>query len=139
MAEHTTTPEIRVDADSPVPPYEQVRRQLATAVNDGVLAVGTRLPTVRQLAVDLGLAANTVARAYRELEAAGLLETRGRAGTFVGSAGQHAREEARAAARRYADVIHSLGLDVDEAVRIARAALDADTGPRTTIHLTPGD
>ena len=69
---------ISVDPDSAVPPYEQVRAQLAELIGDGRLPVGTRLPTVRQLAADLGLAANTVARAYRELEAAGLLETRGR-------------------------------------------------------------
>lgn len=68
---------ITVDPDSPVPPYEQVRVQLAELIGDGRLPVGSRLPTVRQLAADLRLAANTVARAYRELEGAGLLETRG--------------------------------------------------------------
>ncbi|MFD0785737.1 GntR family transcriptional regulator, partial [Micromonospora azadirachtae] len=74
---------ISVDLDSSVPPYEQVRGQLAEMIGDGRLPVGTRLPTVRQLAADLNLAPNTVARAYRELEGAGLLETRGRNGTFV--------------------------------------------------------
>ncbi|MEU4379061.1 GntR family transcriptional regulator, partial [Micromonospora echinofusca] len=74
---------ITVDQGSAVPPYEQVRGQLAELIGTGRLAVGTRLPTVRRFAADLGLAVNTVARAYRELEAAGLLETRGRHGTFV--------------------------------------------------------
>ncbi|HEY2673108.1 MAG TPA: GntR family transcriptional regulator, partial [Rugosimonospora sp.] len=64
---------IAIDAGSPVPPYEQVRVQLARQIGDRTLAVGTRLPTVRRLATDLGLAVNTVARAYRELEEAGLI------------------------------------------------------------------
>ena len=56
---------IDIDAGSPVPPYEQLRSQLAKQIGDRTLAVGTRLPTVRRLAADLGLAVNTVARAYR--------------------------------------------------------------------------
>src|SRR6476469_7274145 len=78
---------VRIDHASSVPPYEQLRLQLAGQINDGTLAVGSKLPTVRALAIDLGIAANTVARAYRELDAAELLEARGRAGTFVGSNG----------------------------------------------------
>jgi DNA-binding transcriptional regulator YhcF (GntR family) len=90
--------------------------------------VGTRLPTVRRLAADLGLAANTVARAYRELEEAGLIETRGRAGTFVSAAGERGRERAREAARRYAQTVRSLGIEPAEALRIVRAALEANGG-----------
>ena len=52
-----------IDAGSAVPPYEQVRTQLAQRINDGRLPVGSKLPTVRQLAIDLDIAANTVARA----------------------------------------------------------------------------
>src|SRR4051795_7802612 len=74
-----------LDTSSATPPYEQVRERIATRARDGALAPGTRLPTVRQLATDLGLAANTVARAYRELEADGVLATYGRRGTFVRS------------------------------------------------------
>jgi DNA-binding transcriptional regulator YhcF (GntR family) len=87
------------------------------------LAVGTRLPTIRHLAADLGLAVNTVARAYRELEEAGLIETRGRAGSFVSAAGEEGRERARRAAADYAAVIASVGLDRREALRIVEAAL----------------
>ncbi len=65
------------------PPYQQIRLQILTAVTAGALAAGARLPTIRQLANDLDLAANTVARAYRELEADGAIESRGRRGTFV--------------------------------------------------------
>jgi DNA-binding transcriptional regulator YhcF (GntR family) len=74
-----------VDTASRVPPYEQLRAQLAALVAEGALPPGTRLATVRQMATDLGLAANTVARAYRELEADGVVETHGRRGTFVRS------------------------------------------------------
>ncbi len=62
---------ISVDPSSPTPPYEQLRQQLAQLIELGTLTDGTRLPPVRQLAADLGLAAGTVARTYRELEAAG--------------------------------------------------------------------
>ncbi|WP_030348802.1 GntR family transcriptional regulator [Streptomyces sp. NRRL S-1022] len=74
---------VRVDTTSAVPPYEQIRAQLADLINSGRLAEGERLPTVRQLAADLGLAAGTVARAYRELETACLIRTRRGAGTRV--------------------------------------------------------
>lgn len=115
---------IGISADTPTPPYEQIRSQLAQQVNDRILVVGTRLPTVRQLAADLGLAVNTVARAYRELEEAGLIETRGRAGTFVSAAGESSRARAHEAATRYADTVRALGLDPDEALRIVGAALE---------------
>src|SRR5690606_21487462 len=116
---------LTIAADSPVPPFEQLRAQLAQQIIDRELVVGTRLPTVRRLAADLGLAANTVARAYRELEDAGLIETRGRAGTFVSAAGERSRERAREAARRYAQVVRSLGIEPAEALRIVQAALEA--------------
>jgi DNA-binding transcriptional regulator YhcF (GntR family) len=114
---------IVIDADSPTPPYEQLRAQLARQIQDGALAVGTRLPTIRRLAADLGLAVNTVGRAYRELEEAGLIETHGRAGSFVSAAGEEALEQARRAAREYAEVVAGLGIDPAEALRIVEAAL----------------
>ncbi len=76
---------LQVDTSSPVPPYEQIRAQLQTMVTSGALPEGTRLPPIRQLAGDLGLATNTVGRAYHELELEGLVETRGRHGTVVRS------------------------------------------------------
>ncbi|MFE2757044.1 GntR family transcriptional regulator [Actinosynnema sp. NPDC059335] len=114
---------IVIDAASPVPPFEQLRAQLARQIQDRVLPVGTRLPTLRRLAADLGLAVNTVGRAYRELEAAGLIETRGAAGSFVSAGREEARERASRAAADYAAVIASLGIDTNEAIRIVRAAL----------------
>jgi DNA-binding transcriptional regulator YhcF (GntR family) len=112
---------ITIDSASPTPPYEQLRSQVAAQIRDRTLAVGTRLPTVRRFAADLGLAVNTVARAYRELEEAGLVETNGRAGTFVAAAGHHSRERAMQAAREYAATV-----DPDEALKIVRAALRTD-------------
>jgi DNA-binding transcriptional regulator YhcF (GntR family) len=114
---------ITIDTASAVPPYEQVRAQLAGQISDRTLAVGTRLPTVRRLAADLGLAVNTVARAYRELEEAGLIETRGRAGTFVSAAGERSRATAIKAAREYAAITKALGLDRTEALSIVQAAI----------------
>ncbi|MFC4005969.1 GntR family transcriptional regulator [Nonomuraea purpurea] len=116
---------IIIDSASPVPPFEQLRAQLARQIQDRTLAVGARLPTIRHLAADLGLAVNTVGRAYRELEEAGLIETRGRAGSFVSAAGEEGRERARRAAADYAAVIASVGLDAAEALRIVQAALAA--------------
>lgn len=123
---------IAIDPGSATPPYEQVRAQLARQIGDRTLAAGTRLPTVRRLATDLGLAVNTVARADRELEEAGLIATRGRAGTFV-APGDRGRRRALAAAREYAALVRGLGIDGDEALDIVRAALhahpDAPDGP----------
>ena len=79
---------LTVVTGDPTPPYEQLRRQLTGLIRHGALAAGDRLPPVRQLAADLGLAAGTVARAYRELEAAGLVESRRGVGTRVAAAAE---------------------------------------------------
>jgi DNA-binding transcriptional regulator YhcF (GntR family) len=122
---------ITVDGSSPVPPFEQVRLQLAAQIADGDIVPGTRLPSVRQLAGDLGLAVNTVARSYRELEAAGLVETRGRGGTVVTAGGDHARERLLNAAQRYAALAHEIGLSADEALRMVGTALNPKPTPTT--------
>jgi GntR family transcriptional regulator len=77
------TVELRLDPDDPTPPYEQLRRQLSAVIQSGTLAPQTRLPTVRQLAADLGVAAGTVMRAYAALEGEGLVVTRRGGGTAV--------------------------------------------------------
>jgi GntR family transcriptional regulator len=79
----TATPVVEIDLDDPTPPYAQLRRKLAALIDRGVLAVGQRLPTVRQLAGDLGIAAGTVMRAYKELEDAGYVRGERRRGTVV--------------------------------------------------------
>jgi DNA-binding transcriptional regulator YhcF (GntR family) len=111
-----------LDAASATPPFEQVRAQVIAAIDDGSLVAGTRLPPVRALAADLNLAANTVARAYRELEEAGYVETRGRAGTIV-RGGDAASSRAAQAAEAYAETVRRLGVSPADAVALVRAAL----------------
>ena len=121
---------VSVDPAGPVPPYEQVRSGIAARIDDGSLPVGTRLPPVRALAADLGLAANTVARAYRELEEAGLVETAGRRGTVVAASGDAVRRRAAAAAGAYAQAVAALGIGDEEAVALVRAAVEARRSAR---------
>ena len=112
-------PEVVVDPSSDVPPYEQVRVQVAAQVASGELTAGTRLSTVRQLALDLGLAANTVARAYRVLESDGVIATEGRRGTFVRSdAVTAAPAEIEQLARAYVASARRSGLTCAEATRM---------------------
>jgi GntR family transcriptional regulator len=76
---------ISIDVKSGVPFYRQIIDQVKSAIATGVIASGDRLPTVRQLAVDLSINPNTVSRAYTELELTGLVETHMGSGTFVGN------------------------------------------------------
>lgn len=114
---------LRIEPDSPVPPFEQLRQQITVQIAAGDLRPGDRLPTVRRLAGDLGIAPNTVARAYRELELEGVLSGRGRAGTFVSD--DNDDNTAKAAARTYADTMRSLGIDPTEAISLVERALMA--------------
>ena len=115
---------IRHDGDTP--PYEQLRRQVVDAVASGALAPGTRMPTVRALAAELDLAVNTVAKGYRALESDHVIETRGRAGTFVAAHGDAVTKEAQRAAIAYADRVHRLGIDRATALELVASALDAE-------------
>ncbi|MGW7301141.1 MULTISPECIES: GntR family transcriptional regulator [unclassified Streptomyces] len=116
---------LKIHIDDSAPPYEQVRAQISEQARAGVLPVGYRLPTVRGLAEALGLAANTVAKAYRALETDGVIETRGRNGTFVAAAGSAAEREAASAAQAYAERVRRLGLAEEEALSAVRDALRA--------------
>jgi len=113
---------IVIDQRSPVPPFEQLRQQLLTAVGSGELVPGARLPTVRRFAEDLGIAPGTVARTYRELEQTGVLETRGRHGTFVTANGPEA--EARSAAAEFVTRLRRLGVDAATARGLVDSAFD---------------
>jgi DNA-binding transcriptional regulator YhcF (GntR family) len=113
------------DPDSAVPPFEQVRAQLASAIESGGLEQSVRLPTVRELAADLGLAVNTVAKAYRQLERAGLVETRGRHGTFVAGTPSANKAEARQAARDFVRRMRKLKIGNAEALAILNRELDS--------------
>lgn len=119
------TLQIVVDPAAAEAPYEQLRAQIAEQARAGALPVGYRLPTVRGLAQKLGLAANTVAKAYRALETDGVIETRGRNGTFVAAAGDAADRELAQAAQAFAGRARRLGVDRPTARTAAEDALRA--------------
>jgi GntR family transcriptional regulator len=112
-----------VDPAHPLPLYAQLERGIRAAVTTGRLAVGAQLPTVRQLAVDLRLNANTVARVYAELERSGVLETRRGVGTFVSHtqpvvASRKARDaELRAVVRRALDEAAAQGFGAEDVLQ----------------------
>lgn len=114
---------VRVDPDADRPLFDQLRIQIIDGIRDGRLPPGTRLPTVRELAGQIGLAVNTVARAYRELETAGVLETRGRYGTFVARA-DPADAAMAAAAHSFAEAARALGIGKVDALRYLDAVFD---------------
>jgi DNA-binding transcriptional regulator YhcF (GntR family) len=118
--------DIHIDHDAAHPPYEQVRLRIAELAANGTLTAGTRLPPVRTLATDLGLAANTVARAYRELELAGLVETRGRHGTVITARAAGTSLQAQKAAIAYAEKTRALGVPPETALSLVKAALDLE-------------
>jgi DNA-binding transcriptional regulator YhcF (GntR family) len=113
---------LQLDDSATEPPYEQLRAAIAELVESGELTPGERLPSVRALAEQLGLASNTVARAYRELEHAGVVTTRGRNGTVVN--GDATDRAAKEAAQRYAEVMRDLGIRQDVALGLVRRAFD---------------
>ncbi|MFE0810093.1 GntR family transcriptional regulator [Streptomyces sp. NPDC058794] len=119
---------LQIHIDDGTPPYEQVRAQISEQARSGALPVGYRLPTVRGLAESLGLAANTVAKAYRALEGDGVIETRGRNGTFVAAAGAAAERELASAAQDYAERARRLGAGEGDAVAAVRDAVRAVYG-----------
>lgn len=117
---------LSVDPDAPEPAYRQLVDAVIADVESGELAVGARLPAVRRLAEDLGLAPGTVARAYAELESRGIVSTHGRRGTLVSAAPDARRAHAREAASAYVDrVVGGLGLTADDARELIAQELTA--------------
>ncbi|GAB3738305.1 GntR family transcriptional regulator [Amycolatopsis oliviviridis] len=116
-----------VDTDLGIAPWRQVRDQLVHLITTGALAPGTRLPPIRQLARDLALASGTVARAYRELEENGWVQTARARGTVVAEAADRPEKAAllRAAADDYARAVRELGVDPGDALTAAAAALES--------------
>lgn len=120
--------DITISTSSPEPVYEQIVRQIQEGVASGRLAAGAPLPTVRQLAGDLEINRNTVARAYKQLEDLAVIVTAGRRGTFVR---EHASREverikANRAERRVEQVVSSLlgeGVSRDEIATLFNDAL----------------
>lgn len=117
---------IRLDPASAVPPYAQLQEQITTMIRSGVLEPGVRLPAIRHLANDLGVAVNTVARAYHELELGGLVASHGRHGTIVlpppAPTGPQPQQMLAGAASSFALEATHRGLDLDQALDAVRAA-----------------
>jgi GntR family transcriptional regulator len=120
-----------VSASDPTPPYEQLRKQFTDLITSGVLAPGDRVPPLRQLARDLGLAVGTVARTYRELEAEVLLVSRRGGGTRVADnlprlSSDERRHRLNDLATSYLQHARQLGVDDHAALEAVRRALAPD-------------
>ena len=121
-----------LDHRHPTPLYAQIEQGLRGAIATGRLALGAQLPTVRQLAVELSVNANTVARVYAELERAGVLETRRGVGTFVSAtqpaaAARRGREtELRALVQRFVDEAAARGFSSDDLARQLKSLTGRD-------------
>jgi DNA-binding transcriptional regulator YhcF (GntR family) len=115
--------DVRIDPRDRTPAGEQLRRQLLDRIRSGALPPSAKLPTVRGLANQLGIATGTVAKVYRDLEQEGVIETNGRFGTIVASSADPVLRQAEQAAQAYADRVRALGLGAEEAVALLRTAL----------------
>lgn len=129
---------LTVDPTDPTPVYQQIRRQVSRMVASGTLVAGQRLPTIRQLSADLGVAKGTVAKAYDSLFHDGIVASSGRHGTVVADTStpdpQFRDAEVEHAAAAFALVISQAGVGVDAAMAALRAAVgeldrDADGVP----------
>ncbi len=116
-----------VDPHSSIPPYEQVRLGVIGLIDAGSLAAEDRLPTVRELAAELGLANNTVAKAYRELEMSGVTETRGRNGTFVAARLTGPRRQAITLTKNHVAKLEALGIRGPEMLALLKHEIEAST------------
>jgi DNA-binding transcriptional regulator YhcF (GntR family) len=120
--------DIIINVNAPEPVYEQIVRQIHEGVKSGTLQPGVPLPPVRQLATDLVLNRNTVARAYKTLEEQGVIKTAGRKGTFVrqDAAAEVTRQKAGRAQRTIRHMIEALisdGLSREEIANLFNSAL----------------
>jgi GntR family transcriptional regulator len=133
----TPLPRITVDPDSGLAAWRQLHDQILWLVGSGQLPVGARLPTIRQLARDLGLSPGTVARAYRELEAAAVLRTARRNGTVVAGPPPDgpSLEPLSTAAAHYAAKARAAGADVHQAVAAVIAAFEQAQPQPTNISV----
>lgn len=119
---------IALDSTDKTAPYQQVRQQILVAISKGRLKAGTKLPSVRALAEQLGLAVNTAAKVYKELEASGAVVTRGRHGTIVQATGDEGSVAVADAASEFAAVATRWGISEKAAVGYVRAAFSSQVG-----------
>lgn len=116
---------INVDSKDKTAPYLQVRQQILAAIAKGKLKAGTKLPSVRALAEQLGLAVNTAAKVYKELEASGAVVTRGRHGTIVQASEDQGSIAVADAASELAAVATRWGISEKAAIGYVRAAFSS--------------
>lgn len=118
---------VAIDTSSPMPVYEQLRSQLQRLIGSGQLSVGERLPTIRQMARDLGIASATVSRVYDLLAHDGWVVAAGRHGTVVqrGSQTLAMQQELNEAVKHLALLAKQLEVDRDTLVRFLDEALGA--------------
>ena len=126
---------LTIDPRHPTPLYAQLERGIRAAIATGKLAPGTQLPTVRELAVDLSVNANTIARVYADLERAGVLQTRRGVGTFVAAEPppvlqkKSQREpELRALVQRLLDEAAARGFAADEVLKQLKQSIAKQGG-----------
>ena len=112
---------LALDPDSTEPPFRQLKGQIVEAIRRGTLTPGTRMPAIRTLATDVGVAARTAAKVYSELEEAGMLEGRGRSGTFVTAPDLTSAVLTRAA-EEFAERAAGSGFTLNEAIAAVRVA-----------------
>lgn len=121
----TTAGIFTVDTTSTVPVYEQLVQCVTDGIASGSLEDSDRIPPVRALATELGLAAGTVAKSYRAMEASGVIETRGRKGTFIAQSSDDRHAAACRAAAEYLDrAAGDLHYSPEECLRIVQRMLD---------------
>lgn len=130
--------EIEVDLGAATPPYAQIHRQVAAHVAAGRLVAGDRLPTIRTLAADLGVAAGTVGRAYRELEEAGVVVSRRRTGTVIAASATAPDAAVQRAAAHFVAVAREAGLTDEACLDVVRGALGTAPGPSAGAASRPG-
>lgn len=114
------------------PPADQIRDQIRGLIASGQLAGGDRLPSVRQLAKDLGVAPGTVAKAYRGLEAEGLLVTRTGGGTRISATATATRRPVLDAVQRLVETSTRAGIDLESTLQIVRAVWPPSSSPQET-------
>jgi DNA-binding transcriptional regulator YhcF (GntR family) len=125
---------LALDPSSAVPPFEQIRVQLTDLIRSGTIVAGTRLPTVRQLAGDLGVATNTVAKAYAALEVDGLVVANRRQGTTVSAQSARTDDQRRSAiveaTNRYVAELTRLGATVEDGLTALSGRRDPENDDR---------
>lgn len=115
--------EFSIDAKSPLPPFDQIKQSVISAISARVLLADEKLPPIRQLASQLGLAVNTVARSYRELEDEGFVITQGRSGTRVHAGAVPAQIALEQLTRAYVEKVSGLGVAPEEVAECVRREL----------------